>query len=81
MWRPSRSSSPTTSGRARYRVAPGQFNMLYLPGVGEVPISVSGGPDEGPGIGHTIRFAGRVTRRDGKLAAGLDDRAARPLRQ
>jgi NAD(P)H-flavin reductase len=44
-----------------YRIRPGQFNMLYLPGVGEVPISVSVTPDEGPGIGHTIRFVGRVT--------------------
>jgi NAD(P)H-flavin reductase len=46
----------------RYRIEPGQFNMLYLPGIGEVPISVSSAPDEGPGIGHTIRFVGRVTR-------------------
>jgi NAD(P)H-flavin reductase len=36
--------------------------MLYLPGVGEVPISASATTDEGPGIGHTIRFVGRVTR-------------------
>ena len=48
--------------QARYRVEPGQFNMLYLPGIGEVPISVSGGADLGSGIGHTIRFVGRVTR-------------------
>jgi NAD(P)H-flavin reductase len=47
--------------QARYRVAPGQFNMLYLPGIGEVPISVSGGLDEGSAIGHTIRLVGRVT--------------------
>jgi NAD(P)H-flavin reductase len=44
-----------------YRLAPGQFNMVYVPGVGEVPISVSGLPGDGPGIGHTIRFVGRVT--------------------
>jgi NAD(P)H-flavin reductase len=48
--------------QARYRVAPGQFNMLYLPGVGEVAISVSGGPGEGSSIAHTIRPVGRVTR-------------------
>jgi NAD(P)H-flavin reductase len=52
--------------QARYAVAPGQFNMLYLPGVGEVAISVAGGPDPdgepGPGIAHTIRSVGRVTR-------------------
>ncbi|HWE37361.1 MAG TPA: FAD/NAD(P)-binding protein [Isosphaeraceae bacterium] len=48
--------------RAAYRFEPGQFNMVYLPGVGEVAISVSGGPDEGPGVAHTIRAVGRVTR-------------------
>lgn len=48
--------------QARYDVAPGQFNMLYLMGLGEVPISVSGAADEGPGIAHTIRSVGRVTR-------------------
>jgi NAD(P)H-flavin reductase len=45
----------------QFRIQPGQFNMLYVPGVGEVPISVSSAPDEGPGVGHTIRFVGRVT--------------------
>jgi len=54
----------------QYGVGPGQFNMIYVPGVGEVPISVSGGPEEGPGIGHTIRFAGRVTRVIGNLEPG-----------
>jgi NAD(P)H-flavin reductase len=54
----------------RYRVAPGQFNMLYLMGLGEVPISVSGATDEGPGIGHTIRSVGRVTQALESLPAG-----------
>jgi NAD(P)H-flavin reductase len=44
-----------------YRFEPGQFNMLYVPGVGEVAISISGGVDEGPGVAHTIRTIGRVT--------------------
>lgn len=47
--------------RDAYRFEPGQFNMVYLPGVGEVAISISGGPDEGSGIAHTIRTVGRVT--------------------
>lgn len=46
----------------QYRDQPGQFNMIYLPGIGEVPISVSGVAGEGPGIAHTIRSVGRVTR-------------------
>jgi sulfhydrogenase subunit gamma (sulfur reductase) len=48
--------------QAAYRFAPGQFNMLYLYGVGEVPISIMSDPEERDGIGHTIRAAGRVTR-------------------
>ena len=51
-----------TATQAAYRFAPGQFNMLYLPGVGEVPISVMSDPQERDGIGHTIRALGRVTR-------------------
>jgi NAD(P)H-flavin reductase len=44
--------------------------MIYLPGVGEVPISVSRMPGEGPGVGHTIRFVGRVTHVLAKLEPG-----------
>jgi anaerobic sulfite reductase subunit B len=40
---------------------PGQFTMLYAFGVGEVPISISGGPG-GPGLIQTIRSVGAVTR-------------------
>jgi NAD(P)H-flavin reductase len=47
--------------RARFDIQPGQFNMIYLPGIGEVPISVSGVAGEGPGTRLTIRFVGRVT--------------------
>jgi NAD(P)H-flavin reductase len=54
----------------RYQVKPGQFNMIYMPGVGEVPVSVSHDPEEGPGIGHTIRFTGRVTDVIGQLGPG-----------
>jgi NAD(P)H-flavin reductase len=42
--------------------APGQFNMLYAFGVGEVPISISGDPThEGPLV-HTVRAVGAVSR-------------------
>lgn len=50
-----------TAAQAAYRFAPGQFNMLYLYGVGEVPISIMSDPEERDGIGHTIRALGRVT--------------------
>lgn len=41
--------------------APGQFNMLYLFGVGEVPISISGDPADALRLVHTIRAVGGVT--------------------
>jgi NAD(P)H-flavin reductase len=47
---------------APFRFEPGQFNMLSLPGVGEVPISVSGDPGEGTLVLHTIRDVGPVTK-------------------
>ncbi len=45
-----------------YPFAPGQFNMLYVFGVGEVPISVSGDPRRPQILVHTIREVGAVTR-------------------
>ena len=53
--------------------------MIFVPGVGEVAISVSHGPDEGPGIGHTIRFTGRVTDVIGKLERGRGRGPARAV--
>ncbi len=41
---------------------PGQFNMIYVAGVGEVPISVSGSPLESNATVHTVRSAGTVTK-------------------
>jgi NAD(P)H-flavin reductase len=47
---------------AAYEFLPGQFNMLYLPGAGEIPISLSENPRATTSWAHTIRVAGRVTR-------------------
>jgi NAD(P)H-flavin reductase len=47
--------------RERYRFAPGQFNMVYLYGVGEVAISIVSDPEEEGLFDHTIRIVGRVT--------------------
>jgi NAD(P)H-flavin reductase len=47
---------------------PGQFNMLYVFGVGEVPISIAGGQPER--VLHTIREVGPVTRALGALGPG-----------
>ncbi|MGV6815903.1 MAG: FAD/NAD(P)-binding protein [Thiotrichales bacterium] len=44
-----------------YGFAPGQFNMLYLYGVGEVPISIVSDVEDEHMLDHTIRSVGRVT--------------------
>ncbi len=40
---------------------PGQFNMLYVFGVGELPISISGDPQEHGKLVYTVRSVGRTT--------------------
>ena len=40
---------------------PGQFTMIYVFGVGEVPISISGHPDHPEILVHTVRAVGAVT--------------------
>lgn len=40
----------------------GQFNMIYVFGVGEVPISISGDPTKPAILEHTIRSVGTVTK-------------------
>ena len=54
----------------RYQFEPGQFNMLYLYGVGEVAISIVSDPRDEQIIDHTIRSIGRVTHGLEKLQAG-----------
>ena len=48
--------------RKQYRWAPGQFNMLYVPGVGEAAISISSDSEEPEILEHTIRLTGSVTK-------------------
>ena len=43
---------------AAFRFEPGQFNMLYLYGVGEVAISIVSDPDDEHLFNHTIREVG-----------------------
>jgi NAD(P)H-flavin reductase len=54
----------------RFRFTPGQFNMLYAFGVGEVPISISGDAENGGRITHTLRAVGPVTRAMAGLKRG-----------
>jgi NAD(P)H-flavin reductase len=56
--------------RRAYRFAAGQFNMVYLFGVGEVAISIVSDPDEPDYLDHTIRVAGRVTSAMSQLQIG-----------
>ena len=48
--------------RDMYRFAPGQFNMVYVPGVGEAAVSISSDPAASGTLDHTIRVVGSVTR-------------------
>lgn len=50
--------------------AAGQFNMIYLPGFGEVAISICSDPGAPRLLEHTIRYAGTVTRALGRLQPG-----------
>ena len=49
---------------------PGQFNMLFRPGLGEAAISISGDPSEPQRLVHTIRAVGPLTRALCALQAG-----------
>ena len=56
--------------RRTYRFAAGQFNMVYLFGVGEVAISIVSDPDDPDSLDHTIRAVGRVTKAIARLQPG-----------
>lgn len=49
---------------------PGQFNMLQLFGIGEVPISFSGDPAEQDRLVHTVRAVGPVSKALTELEPG-----------
>lgn len=44
-----------------YQFQPGQFNMVYLYGVGEIPISIVSDPEGEQLLAHAIRSVGRVS--------------------
>jgi NAD(P)H-flavin reductase len=50
--------------------APGQFNMLYAFGTGEIPISISGEPGKTKSFMHTIHAIGPVSKALCKLQRG-----------
>lgn len=56
--------------KGAYRFVPGQFNMIYVPGLGEAAISISSNPEEPGTLDHTIRLVGTVTRALGRMKEG-----------
>jgi len=58
------------NGATGFAFAPGQFNMVYVSGVGEVPISISGDPAKPRTLIHTIRSVGTVTKKICQPQAG-----------
>jgi len=54
----------------QYRFQPGQFNMVYQFGVGEIPISISSDPEVYDSFEHTIRVVGRVSEGMAQLQPG-----------
>jgi NAD(P)H-flavin reductase len=57
-------------GPTSFAFQPGQFNMLYAHGVGEVPVSISGDPGRPERVVHTTRIVGAVTRAMARLRRG-----------
>lgn len=49
------------NGESEPGFLPGQFNMLYVHGIGEVPISISGDPQKPWPLLHTVRAVGAVS--------------------
>lgn len=60
--------TPTSADGFAFK--PGQFNMLYAFGVGEVPVSISGDPSDSSKLVHTVRNVGAVTDALSKLKKG-----------
>ena len=58
------------SGSPEFAFAAGQFNMLYVFGVGEAPISISGDPSKPKALVHTTRAVGTVTKAMSLLKRG-----------
>jgi len=58
------------AGQDVWAYRPGQFNMLYAFGIGEVPISVSGSLRDGARLLHTVRAVGTVSSALARLKRG-----------
>jgi len=65
-----RSPSHPLTPSPLHSFSPGQFNMLYVFGVGEIPISISADPTKPKRLVHTTRAVGTVTKAMSKLKRG-----------
>ena len=65
---------------AEYHFLPGQFNMVYFPGIGEVAISISSDPTAVGCSCTRSGSAGNVTRALGRKQVGADSRPQGPVR-
>lgn len=74
LWRETRDAFTVelkpADGDEGFSFAAGQFNMLYVFGTGEAPISISGNPAKPETLLHTIRAVGRVTKAIRRLKRG-----------
>lgn len=59
-----------TDGAPLPRYAPGQFTMLYVFGVGEIPVSISGDAQDGSKLVQTVRSVGAVSEAVTQLKRG-----------
>lgn len=57
-------------GSVPFHFAPGQFNMVNWPGLGEAAISIVSDPENQDYFDHTVRVVGRVTTGLSRLQAG-----------
>lgn len=63
-------SAAAGNGENAFRFSPGQFNMLYVFGVGEVAISISGDAARSEKLVHTVRAVGATTKALRRLRRG-----------
>ncbi|MDE3154176.1 MAG: FAD/NAD(P)-binding protein [Acidobacteriota bacterium] len=59
-------------GRPAPAFVPGQFTMVYVFGVGEVPMSITGDPARDDRLVHTVRVVGAVSRAIAGLRRGAE---------
>ena len=60
----------SADGQPLMRYAPGQFTMMYVFGVGEIPVSISGDSSDTTRLVQTVRAVGKVSEAVTRLPVG-----------